>query len=216
MLNPLTPCPIIPQPPDPPEPLHLQGCPGTRSTWRPWWGRTPCRSAPDETRQLTISCSGVPWNTLNLATLVGQNPSWTLRSSTLSEFGTEQLEAIVLSHLTGNATFAERAEGVIAMLARKFPGQASCRFACCGLRLGSDGHAHIHCWKLHHDRGIIMLAWYSPSQASCRFACCGLGLGSDGHPHMCYWKLHPMGPIAMLAQKQPCQACRAYVPWPLA
>ena len=78
---------------------------------------------------LKLDAAGVPWNTLNLATLAGSNPSWTLRSSTLSEFGTEQLEAIVLSHLTGNRTFAAKSEAIISMLAEKYPGQAS-RFAC--------------------------------------------------------------------------------------
>ena len=78
---------------------------------------------------LKPDAAGVPWNTLNLATLAGSNPSWTLRSSTLSEFGTEQLESIVLSHVTGNRSFADKSEAVISMLAEKYPGQAS-RFAC--------------------------------------------------------------------------------------
>ena len=65
----------------------------------------------------------MPWNTLNLATLIGSNPSWTLRASTLSEFGTEQLETIVLSQLTGNRTFAQRSEAVISMLGEKYPDQ---------------------------------------------------------------------------------------------
>lgn len=36
----------------------------------------------------------------------------------LAEVGTEQLELLVLSRLTGNATFAERAEHVIKLLDR--------------------------------------------------------------------------------------------------
>ena len=34
----------------------------------------------------------------------------------LAEFGTEQLEMLALSDLTGNATFAERAEHVIRVM----------------------------------------------------------------------------------------------------
>ena len=62
---------------------------------------------------------------LNLATLKGKNPSWTLRGSTLSEYGSEQLETITLSALTGNATYANRTEAIFALLHRQFPTQAS-------------------------------------------------------------------------------------------
>ena len=87
---------------------------------------------------LKPDAAGVPWNMLNLATLAGSNPSWTLRSSTLSEFGTEQLESIALSHVTGNRSFADKSEAVVSMLADKYPGQASrlarhapCSVTCC-------------------------------------------------------------------------------------
>lgn len=65
-----------------------------------------------------------------MATLKGKNPSWTLRSSTLSEFGSEQLEAISLSALTGNVTYANRTETVIHLLNERYPGQVMPHLYC--------------------------------------------------------------------------------------
>ena len=54
-----------------------------------------------------------------------RNPTWNLRSSTLAEFGTHQLEFRQLSRLTGNATYARLAEATIRRLHRDWPTQAS-------------------------------------------------------------------------------------------
>lgn len=67
------------------------------------------------------SPTGIPFNTIALDTLDVRNPSWTRRSSTLSEFGSEQLEFVKLSHLTGNATYGQKAEYVIQLLHSKYP-----------------------------------------------------------------------------------------------
>lgn len=74
--------------------------------------------------------TGVPFNTLNLRTGVGRNPSWTMRGSTLSEYGTTQMELITLSALTGNATYGNRSEHVIRYLRQRHPDQVSSA-ACC-------------------------------------------------------------------------------------
>lgn len=44
------------------------------------------------------------------------NPTWTRRSSTLSEFGSQQLEFAKLSMHSGNSTYADKAESVIQYL----------------------------------------------------------------------------------------------------
>lgn len=41
----------------------------------------------------------------------------------LSEFGSEQLEFIKLSHFTGNHSYAQTVEGNIALLHSKYPDQ---------------------------------------------------------------------------------------------
>ncbi|KAK9817686.1 hypothetical protein WJX72_000621 [[Myrmecia] bisecta] len=60
--------------------------------------------------------TGIPFNILNLHTLVAKNPTWTMRSSTLSEFGTEQLEFIKLSEKSGNPVYADKTINVIKYL----------------------------------------------------------------------------------------------------
>lgn len=73
--------------------------------------------------------TGIPYNTLNLRTGLGKNPSWTMRGSTLSEYGTEQMELITLTALTGNATYGNRAEHVIRLLHQNFPEKVSPQYA---------------------------------------------------------------------------------------
>ena len=65
--------------------------------------------------------TGIPYNTVNLRTGVGKNPSWTMRGSTLSEYGTEQLELITLSALTGNASYGNASEHAIRYLRLHYP-----------------------------------------------------------------------------------------------
>ena len=65
--------------------------------------------------------TGIPYNSIALDTLEVRNPTWTRRSSTLSEFGSEQLEFAKLSMHSGNATYAEKAESVIQYLYEKHP-----------------------------------------------------------------------------------------------
>ena len=67
------------------------------------------------------SPTGIPYNTIALDTLEVRNPQWTRRSSTLSEFGSEQLEFVKLSQLTGNVTYGQKAEDVIQLLHSKYP-----------------------------------------------------------------------------------------------
>ena len=50
-----------------------------------------------------------------------RNPTWTRRSSTLSEFGSEQREFVKLSMHSGNATYGNKAEAVIQYLHDKHP-----------------------------------------------------------------------------------------------
>lgn len=56
-----------------------------------------------------------------LGTLQVHNPTWTRRSSTLSEFGSEQLEFAKLSMHSGNSTYADKAESVIRYLYEQHP-----------------------------------------------------------------------------------------------
>lgn len=65
--------------------------------------------------------TGIPYNTVNLRTGVGKNPSWTMRGSTLSEYGTEQLEFVTLSSLTGNNSYGNASEHVIRYLRQHYP-----------------------------------------------------------------------------------------------
>eukprot|EP00887_Chlorella_sp_A99_P003907 scaffold11.g3907.t1 len=67
--------------------------------------------------------TGIPYNLINLATQRVRNPSWNLRSSTLAEFGTHQLEFWQLSALTGDRTYAEKAEATIRRLHEGWPRQ---------------------------------------------------------------------------------------------
>ena len=65
--------------------------------------------------------TGIPYNTIALDTLKVHNPTWTKRSSTLSEFGSEQLEFFKLSMHSGNSTYADKAESVIRYLYEHHP-----------------------------------------------------------------------------------------------
>jgi len=65
--------------------------------------------------------TGIPYNSIVLDTLEVQNPTWTRRSSTLSEFGSEQLEFAKLSMHSGNPIYNEKAESVIQYLYEKYP-----------------------------------------------------------------------------------------------
>ncbi|KAI3429765.1 hypothetical protein D9Q98_010078 [Chlorella vulgaris] len=67
--------------------------------------------------------TGIPLNIINLATQVAKNPTWNQRASTLSEFGTHQLEFWRLSESTGNRTYADLAEGTIRHLHKLMPDQ---------------------------------------------------------------------------------------------
>ena len=91
----------------------------------------------------------MPYGVLNLHNHKGSN--WGDGTSILSEFGTEQMEMLMLSALTGNSTFAARAEGVIQLLRQASPdqvGATACSRACSefwislawvpGLRAGSS------------------------------------------------------------------------------
>ena len=81
------------------------------------------------------SPTGIPFNTIALDTLDARNPTWTRRSSTLSEFGSEQLEFVKLSQLTGNATYGQKAEYVIQLLHSKYPDKVSIASGECELKL---------------------------------------------------------------------------------
>ena len=65
--------------------------------------------------------TGIPYNSVVLDTLEVQNPTWTRRSSTLSEFGSMQLEFAKLSMHSGNPVYNEKAESVIQYLYEKYP-----------------------------------------------------------------------------------------------
>ena len=65
--------------------------------------------------------TGIPYNSIALDTLEVRNPTWTRRSSTLSEFGSEQLEFAKLSMHSGNQTYNDKAESVIQYLYEKHP-----------------------------------------------------------------------------------------------
>ncbi|KAL3145318.1 hypothetical protein ABBQ38_001578 [Trebouxia sp. C0009 RCD-2024] len=65
--------------------------------------------------------TGIPYNSIALDTLKVQNPTWTRHSSTLSEFGSEQLEFAKLSMHSGNSSYADKAESVIRYLYEQHP-----------------------------------------------------------------------------------------------
>ena len=67
--------------------------------------------------------TGIPYNTINLATGKAKNPKWNAQASTLAEFGTHQLELSRLSELTGVAEYGRRAQASIALLHARWPGQ---------------------------------------------------------------------------------------------
>ena len=75
--------------------------------------------------------TGVPYGVVNLHTHHATNGRNDV--SALSEFGTEQMEMITLSNLTGNATFAERVENVIRVVRNAFPNQV-CKLSATEIR----------------------------------------------------------------------------------
>ena len=87
-----------------------------------------CRCEELVTRLMAAynSPTGIPYNTIALDTLDVRNPQWTRRSSTLSEFGSEQLEFVKLSQITGNVTYGQKAESVIQLLHSRYPDKVSC------------------------------------------------------------------------------------------
>lgn len=78
--------------------------------------------------------TGIPYNSIVLDTLEVQNPTWTRRSSTLSEFGSEQLEFAKLSMHSGNPIYNEKAESVIQYLYDKYPEKVNTLHARSGCR----------------------------------------------------------------------------------
>ena len=62
------------------------------------------------------SPSGIPLSVVNLRTGKARNSAWARSASPLAEFGSTQLEMCALSDATGDASYGERAEGVIRML----------------------------------------------------------------------------------------------------
>lgn len=65
--------------------------------------------------------AGIPYNQVNLRTGKGKNPSWTQRSSTLAEFGTEQLEFVALTQRTGDPKYQDAVERVVQVLRDRMP-----------------------------------------------------------------------------------------------
>lgn len=65
--------------------------------------------------------SGIPYNTINLASGHASNPGWTGGSSILADSGTEQVELIALSQRTGIPKYKEKAERAIHQLRKVFP-----------------------------------------------------------------------------------------------
>lgn len=60
--------------------------------------------------------TGIPYNTINLKTKRARNPTWNRRSSTLSEYGTQQLELLTLANLTGVTNYTDKCEAPIRYL----------------------------------------------------------------------------------------------------
>ena len=127
--------------------IHLQGHPCTScALLSETLGKTLCRA--EEVAAVLMKAwdtpTGIPYNTLNLQTGVGKNPSWTMRGSTLSEYGTEQLELIALSALTGNATYGNASEAVIRYLHARYPEKAGALPECCHVDMVVR-HLQYHC-----------------------------------------------------------------------
>jgi mannosyl-oligosaccharide alpha-1,2-mannosidase len=69
--------------------------------------------------------TGIPYGQINLQTQQARNPTWTQKASILSELGTEQLELIQTSLMTGNPVYAQKTEAVIRFLNQQFPDKVS-------------------------------------------------------------------------------------------
>ncbi|KAI4331152.1 hypothetical protein MLD38_029367 [Melastoma candidum] len=65
--------------------------------------------------------SGIPYNSINLASGHARNLGWTGGNSILADSGTEQLEFIALSQRTGDPKYQQKAENVINVLNKTFP-----------------------------------------------------------------------------------------------
>ena len=99
------------------------------------WRFNRCEDLVSRLMAAYNSPTGIPFNTIALDTLDVRNPTWTRRSSTLSEFGSEQLEFVKLSQLTGNATYGQKAEYVIHLLHSKYPDKVRIASGECQLEL---------------------------------------------------------------------------------
>lgn len=91
----------------------------------------------------SILYNSIPCNNIALDTLQVRNPTWTRRSSTLSEFGSEQLEFAKLSMHSGNSSYADKAESVIRYLHEQHPD-----------KVGGGIHASCDASGLHTVAGL--------------------------------------------------------------
>ena len=99
--------------------------------------------------------TGIPYNSIVLDTLEVQNPTWTRRSSTLSEFGSEQLEFAKLSMHSGNPIYNEKAESVIQYLYEKYPEKVKhmqAAHANCMQEVATNMQSVIHGFNQHIHR----------------------------------------------------------------
>ena len=62
------------------------------------------------------SPSGIPYSHVNLKTGVGKNSNWNSRGTSIAEAGTLQIEFRFLAKVTGNVTYADKAEHVFDLL----------------------------------------------------------------------------------------------------
>lgn len=72
-----------------------------------------CKILVDKLMPAYNTPTGIPYNIINLRSGASKNPAWTSQASTLAEFGTQQLEFVRLSHVTGDDKYARMAENVI-------------------------------------------------------------------------------------------------------
>lgn len=86
--------------------------------------------------------TGIPFNVVNLHSLAAHNPSWTLRSSTLSEFGTQQMEMLTVSEILGDPSYGAKAEAVIQYLHDKNEGKV--RRGVCFFKRDPWGVQHVN------------------------------------------------------------------------
>ena len=92
----------------------------------------------------------MPYGQVNLRTHAATN-GWE-EPSTLSELGSEQLEMVLLSSLTGNATFGEKAENAIRFIRTVKPDQVQI------VRMSASGNGVVDRCALHMHAVIFMLS----------------------------------------------------------